>query len=231
MNWLDILFAVIIGWYTWNGLNTGLLAGLARLLGVLVGLAAALNLYRPLADEVNLKWNLVSKIGDFIPFLGKPAGGSAAGPGGAVEVFSPLAGGAGGLAAAPKAVFYGLQGIGESVTSSLAFGILDIICFFLIFLLVSKMVALGGSVAGKLSRIALLGPLDRAGGLLLGALKGCITAALLVAVLVSLQLPAAFISGGQKSTLFSLALQKSVLAPYFIKALTVFKITFPGWPV
>lgn len=231
MNWLDILFVVIIGWYTWNGLTTGLLAGLARLLGVLVGLAAALNFYRPLADTVNLKWNIASKIGDFIPILGKPAGGPAAGPGGAVEVFSPLAGGTGGLAAAPKAVFYGLQGIGESITRSLASGILDIICFFLIFLLVSKLVALGGAVAGKLSRMALLGPLDRVGGLLLGALKGCIIAALLVAVMVSLQLPAAFISGEQKASIFSLALQKSVLVPHFIKALTLFNITFPGWPV
>ncbi|HBV97909.1 MAG: hypothetical protein JL50_07515 [Peptococcaceae bacterium BICA1-7] len=228
MNWLDILFAVIIGWNTWSGLTTGLLAGLSRLLGVLVGLAAALNFYRPLADSVNLKWNLVSKIGDFMPFLGKPAGGQGAGPGGAVEVFSPLAGG---LAEAPRTLFLGLQSLGDSLARSLASGILDIICFFLIFLLVSKLIALGGSVAGKLSRMVLLGPLDRAGGLLLGALKGCIIAGLLVAVMVSLQLPAVIISGEQKTSFFSLALQKSVLVPHFIKALTIFNITFPGWPV
>lgn len=228
MNWLDILFAAIIGWNSWKGLKAGLVAGLARLLGVLVGLAAALNFYRPLADAVNLKWNLVSRLGDFIPFLGKPAGGV---PPGAMELLSPLSQGSGGLAAVPREMFLGLQGIGESVSRSLASGIIDIICFFIIFLLVSQLVALAGAAAGRISRLILLGPLDRAGGMLLGAVKGCIIAAVLVAVMIALQLPAAYITEGQKYSVFSLALQKSTLVPYFVKALSLFKITFPGWPV
>jgi membrane protein required for colicin V production len=228
MNWLDILFAVIIGWNIWRGLHNGLVAGLARLIGVLVGLAAALNFYRPLADTVNLKWNLVSRLGDFIPFWGK-SGSALPGTGGGVESISPPA--AGGLSAVPRELFLGLQGVGESVTRSLAAGILDVVCFFVIFLLVAKVVALLGTAAGKISRMTPLGLLDRAGGLLLGALKGCIIAAVLVAAMISLQLPAAYLSGGQKMSIFSLALQKSTLAPYFIKALSFFQINFPGWPV
>ncbi|MHB8155797.1 MAG: CvpA family protein [Desulfocucumaceae bacterium] len=230
MNWLDILFLAIMAWYTWTGLRTGLVVGLAKLLGALIGLAAALNFYRPLADAVNLKWNLVSAIGKLLPLPGKATGAVPPGSQGPAEIFFPFVGSPG-SPALPKMVSYSLHGIGESVTRMLASGILDILCFIILYLVVSKLVVVIGVVVSKMSRLLLLGPLDRAGGLVIGVVKGGIIVAILVAVIVSLQLPAAYIAGGQKPSLLSLALQKSTLAPFFFKALAYFKITFPGWPV
>lgn len=229
MNWLDVLFAVIIGWNAWMGLKTGLVAGLARLFGVLAGFAAALNFYRPLADTLNLKWNLVSTISGLLPGVSKAGGGKLP----PTDLFYPLMGppGATGAAAVPKAALTGLQGIGESVTRVLASGILDIICFIIIFWVVSKLIFLLGVMVGKAARLMFLGPVDRGAGLLLGAFKGFIIAMLLVALTISFQLPAAFISGGQKTSLLSLALQKSLLAPYFIQALAYLNINFPGWVI
>ncbi|MFZ5645059.1 MAG: CvpA family protein [Bacillota bacterium] len=226
MNWLDILFLGIIIWYAWRGLLTGLVVGLAKLFGALIGLAAALNFYRPLADAVNLKFNLVSAIGRFLPDPLKAGGGLFPELKSSVDII-PLV--TPGNVGTPNVAWYGLQGIGESVTKVLASGILDILCFIAIFLIVSNMVVIIGVIVGKISKIMLLGPLDRAGGLLLGAAKGGIIVAIVVAIVVSLQVPAAFIAGGQKPSLLSLALQKSFLAPYFIKALAYMKVAFPGW--
>ncbi|KJS03451.1 MAG: hypothetical protein VR68_01415 [Peptococcaceae bacterium BRH_c4a] len=229
MNWLDILFAVIIGWNAWMGLKSGLVAGLARLFGVLAGFAAALNFYRPLADTVNLKWNLVSAISGLLPGVSKAGAGKPP----PADLFFPLTGppGATGSAAVPKAVLSGLQGIGDSITRMLALGILDIICFIIIFLVVSRLIFSLGVIVGKAARLMFLGPVDRGAGLLLGTFKGVIIAMLVVALGISFQLPAAFISGGQKTSILSLALEKSLLAPYFIQALAYLNINFPGWVI
>lgn len=230
MNWLDILFAAVIVWNLWSGFTAGLVVGLARLLGLLLGFAAALNFYRPLADAVNLKWNIVSVIGTHFPSLGGSPGGPAYGPRSPVEIFFPPAAIDAGAAASNK-VFYGLQGIGDSVTRMLASGILDIICFFVIFLVVSKLIVIAGVVVARVSKMLFLGPLDRLGGLLMGLVKGGVIVAVLVAAIVSLQLPAAYISSGEKTSFLSLALQNSLLTPYFLKAMAFLKISFPGWPV
>ncbi|MCL6477923.1 MAG: CvpA family protein [Peptococcaceae bacterium] len=217
MNWLDIVILIIIAWYAWAGLRSGLVYSLARLLGVLIGLAAAFNFYRPLADTVNLKWDLVSTIKKWIPvsFLG-PEGGLS-GPGGQLL--------------APKGSFYGMQSLGESVSRLLASGMLDILCFIVIFLVVSKAVVILGSLIGKAAKMFLLGPVDRAGGLLLGAAKGCIIAGALVALVAVLQVPGELFSGPGRPSWIGLALQKSMMAPYFIKAMTLLNIHFPGWSI
>lgn len=225
MNWLDILILFIVGWYAWIGLKKGLVGGLAGLLGVLLGLAAAFNFYRPLADAVNLKWNLVSAIGKWIPVSVFGPGGGAPGP---ASLTMP---GAGSPVAAPKGVVYGLQGLGESLSRLLASGILDILCFIAIFLFVSAAVVILGTLLGKITRLLFLGPVDRFGGFLLGAAKGMIMAAILVALLNAVQLPAVFFSGGRNPNWIGLAIQKSVIAPYFIKALVIFNFKFPGWSI
>lgn len=230
MNWLDILIIFIVCWYAWAGLRSGLVGGLARLLGVFLGLAAAFNFYRPLADTVNLKWNLVSTLGKWIPVSAFGPGGKIPGPSDLIHSVKGLPG-AESQVAAPKEVLYSLHGLSESLTRVLASGILDILCFIAIFLAVSTAVVIMGMVLAKISRIFLLGPLDRAGGLLLGAVKGLVMAAVLVALLNAVQLPAAFFSGGKSSNWISLALQKSTIAPFFIKALVILNLKFPGWSI
>lgn len=229
MNWLDVLLLLIIGGYTWVGLRSGLIGGLARLLGVLLGLAAAFNLYRPLSDMVNLKWNLVGVIGKWFPFSSPGAGGRLPGADGLFMPGVPQAGG--GLLQAPKGSLFGLQGLGDSISGLLASGILDILCFILIYLVVSKGVFILGALVAKLSRLFFLGPVDRLGGAALGAVKGVILALVVVALGNSLQVPAAYISGGQGPNWISLALQKSVLVPYLVKALVVVNLKFPGWSI
>ncbi|MFZ5631957.1 MAG: CvpA family protein [Bacillota bacterium] len=218
MNWLDIVILIIVAWYAWIGLRSGLIGGLAGLLGVLIGLAAAFNFYRPLADTANLKWNLVSTIGKWIPVSAFGPRGSLPGSG---DLLHPLKG----------VSFYGIQSLGESVSRLLASGILDIICFIVIFLVVSRVVVILGVLIGKVAKMFFLGPVDRAGGMLLGTAKGCIIAGVAVALMAALQLPAALISGVDRPSWISLALQKSVIAPYFIKALAFLNIHFPGWSI
>lgn len=220
MNWLDILLIFIIIWNAWMGLRTGLLAGAARLAGALAGFAAALSFYQPLADAVNLKWNMVSIIGRLFTGGDKSAGGPPKLPG-AQDLFYP--------GTASSGIAKGLYGIGESISRVLASGILDIICFIIIFLAVSWIVSLAGVVMGIIARKAFLGPVDRAGGFLLGTAKGCVISAAVVALAISLQLPAAFFAGGKKTSFLTLALQKSALAPYFLKGFEYLKIHFPGW--
>ncbi|MFZ5649744.1 MAG: CvpA family protein [Bacillota bacterium] len=220
MNWLDILFVFVISWNTWMGLKTGLLAGASRLAGALAGLAAAPSFYQPLADAVNLKWNLVSDISRLFAGGERSAGGPFKVPG-TPDLFYPGP-------AAPGAV-KGLYGIGEPAARVLASAALDILCFIIIFLTVSWIVSLLGVVAGKIARIVFLGPVDRAGGAVLGAARGCVVSAVVMGLAVALQLPAAFFSGGKKTSFLTLALQKSVLAPYFLTGLEYLKVHFPGW--
>ncbi|MCL6612577.1 MAG: CvpA family protein [Peptococcaceae bacterium] len=224
-NWLDILISAIILGYAWMGFRTGLVGGLARLLGTLLGLAAALNFYRPLADTLNLKWNLVSAIKGLMPV---PAIGSRVKPPG-TDIFGPAGSGSQGIA--PKGTIYPLQGLGDSVAGAMASGVLDIICFIAILLAVSWAVKILGFLAGKIAGLLFLGPLDRLGGTLLGAAKGAVLAAVLVALANSLQAPAAFLTDGRHSDWVGMALQKSVLAPYFIKGLVILNVKFPGWGI
>lgn len=221
MNWLDIVFITLIGWNAWIGLKTGLVAGASRLIGVLAGFAAALSFYQPLADAVNLKWNLVSVISKWMFSGGNKSGGGPLKAPGSPDLFYP--------GPAEPGIFKGLSVIGESLSRVLASTILDIACFIIILMFVSGTISLLGVLAGKLFRVFFLGPVDRLGGTALGAAKGCVLSSVVVALAVSAQIPALFLSGGKNTTFLSLALQKSVLAPYFLKGLEYLKINFPGW--
>lgn len=227
-NWFDMLLVLIIGGYALIGFRTGFVGGLARLLGALLGLTAALNFYRPLSDTLNLKWNLVSAIGSWIPVSSLGARGRIPGQ----EILNPArVPGAESQLLAPKGALYSLQGLGESLTRVLASGILDILCFILIFLVVSWAVKTLGALFGKLARMFFLGPVDRAAGALLGAVKGGVIAGVLVALVNALQVPAGVLSGSSSSNWISLAFQKSALVPYFVKALVVLNVKFPGWGI
>ncbi len=214
MNWLDLIIMLTVAWYGWTGIKTGLVGGLARILGLFLGLAAAFQFHRPLADAANLKWNLVPALGKWLPV-------PAVGPGGLA--------GADGRFALPKGVLDGLGGPGVPLNQALASGILDLLSFIIIFLIVSKGAVIFGSILGNAVKMFLLGPVDRLGGFILGAAKGLVMSAVLVALMKILQLPAAVFSGGGNTDWISLALDKSVVAPYFVKALVILDVKLPGW--
>lgn len=207
------------------GLRTGLLGGLARLAGVFLGLAAAFNFYRALADMVNLKWNLAAAISRWFHFT--PSGAAPALSGGP----SVPAGGIPGAEGLIQGSRGALQGLGESAARVAGSGMLEIICFIAIFFVVSWAVGTAGAILGKVARLFFLGPADRIGGIALGAARGLVMALVLVALAGALEVPAAFMSGGLHSSWIGLALQKSVLAPYFVKALVVLNVKLPGWGI
>lgn len=185
MNWLDILFIVVIGWNSLVGFKTGIVVGLAKLLGVLTGLAAAFNFYQPLADAAIIKWS-------------------------------------------PKVWLQGFQGWGESVSTIISSLFIEILSFIVIYVAVSKVVVILGILLSKMAKLMLLGPIDRVGGAVLGSVKGVLIVAILVAMIKTLQFPIIFI-GGQESMWFSLALEKSLIVPYFTSAFDLFNVNFPGW--
>lgn len=185
MNWLDILFIIIIGWNGLVGFKTGIVVGLAKLLGVLTGLAAAFNFYQPLADAVMIKWN-------------------------------------------PKVWLQGLQGWGESISTMISSLFIEILSFIVIFLAVSKIVVILGILLSKVAKLMLLGPFDTIGGTVLGAVKGVLIVAILVALIKTVQFPMIFF-GGQETMWFNLALEKSLMVPYFTSAFDLLDVNFPGW--
>lgn len=203
MNWLDILILLIIAFYGFYGLRTGLVAGLAKLVGLVAGFIAAMNFYQPLSDMLNLKFNLVPLIFKLFPSLS--GAGSAASP---LSSLKPT-------------------GLGESVGGLIASGILDILCFVIILIVVTKGVEIAGIFLGKIARMFLLGPVDCLGGVALGVIKGLLASGILVALIKALQVPAGILPGGQNS-FFALMLQKSILAPYFLNILSLVSANFPA---
>ncbi|MEW6274527.1 MAG: CvpA family protein [Bacillota bacterium] len=67
MNWLDIVFLIIIAWSAWRGFAAGLIAGLARLAGLFLGLVMAFNYAVPLAQYADKQWHLQDKITGWWP--------------------------------------------------------------------------------------------------------------------------------------------------------------------
>lgn len=77
MNWLDLFLLWMIGWSTWRGVQTGLVAGLTRLCGLLVGLFLAREFQAPLAAYLRQQWPLDQWIKSW---FSAPAIGQAPGP-------------------------------------------------------------------------------------------------------------------------------------------------------
>ncbi|MFZ5597857.1 MAG: CvpA family protein [Bacillota bacterium] len=104
MNWLDVLFAAIIVWNVLAGAKNGLIKGMAKLLGLVAGAVAARIFYLPLADMVNLKWQLIPAIAKLLPGMDKLFPGAAAQP--------------------PPGLQAVAEGVGRSVSGIIAAGIL-----------------------------------------------------------------------------------------------------------
>lgn len=215
MNWFDIMLLIVIGGSAFLGLKSGLVRGLSRFLGFILGFAAALNFYQSLADTLNLKWQLSTIISDWLPFFGQ-------------DKKQALSGGQGQslLSDGPTGV---LAGLGDSLSNVFAAGILDILCFIAIFWLVSWGVRFVGSLLATMAKLFFLGPIDRIGGALLGAVNGGFLVLVLVGILKSMEGPLSFASGSQDPGFLAAGLAGSALVPFFTDILVVLDVRLPGF--
>ncbi|SHI67654.1 CvpA family protein [Desulfofundulus thermosubterraneus] len=153
MNWLDLVLLWIIAWSTWRGMQTGLVAGLARLCGLLVGLVLAREFQAPLAAYISRQWPLEQWLNSWIA---SPAIGLAPGS---------------------------LTGWNRY----LAQGLLEVLSFVVILLVAARLIGWLGQILAGAARFSLLGPVDRAGGLVLGIVRGVLAAGVLLAVILALK--------------------------------------------
>lgn len=235
MNWLDIVIVLILLLSVWRGYETGLVAGLARLLGLFLGLAAALTYNQSLAAYLNELWNLDEKIMRIFPSLQvmpTPASPQGFSQVKAVAAWQEQWGLTGSW---PGALQQGPVGdmarlIGESLSGLLARGLLEVLSFVIIFMVVSRLIYWGGSIMARLASFTFFGPLDRAGGIFLGLLRGTITVLILLALLVPLQLPALLMGGGTEGSWLARAMENSLVVPIFGHIIDTFNLTWPGLP-
>lgn len=177
MNWLDLFLLWIIGWSTWRGMQTGLVAGLARLCGLLVGLVLAREFQAPLAAYIRRQLPLEQWLNSWIA---SPAIGLAPGP---------------------------LSGWNRY----LAQGLLEVLSFVVILLVVARLIGWLGQLLAGAARFSFLGPVDRAGGLVLGIVRGVVAAAILLAVIFAVKNAAGSWVPGEPMTWLARAVEGSRL--------------------
>lgn len=69
MNFIDLIFAIALGWGIIKGLSNGVIREVAGLLGVVIGIWAGLRLAFVFADYYRENWELPEKIIPFIAFF------------------------------------------------------------------------------------------------------------------------------------------------------------------
>ncbi len=185
MNWLDWLILAILAFSAAQGMRYGLVGSVAKLAGILVGFGAAITYYRDLAAYLTIQWNLAEKI---LPLTKKILGfwfplKSTASPSLAPDVIlstgSPTA-----------SQLYPFSNYADYAAAALASTILNALCFLALLLAIVWAVNLAGFILTRIAAIAFLGPFNRLGGLLFGAVKG------LVVVMIFLTLISPFQSLG-----------------------------------
>jgi membrane protein required for colicin V production len=65
VNWLDLLLLWLIIWPAWRGVQTGLIASLARVCGLLIGLVLAREYHAPLAEYIGRHWPINQWLGSW----------------------------------------------------------------------------------------------------------------------------------------------------------------------
>lgn len=213
MTLLDGVAVIIIGWSVLSGLRTGLIAGVAKIMGTITGMAAAYYWYRPLVWYLDDNWALVPKAADFI--LEKLP---------LASIFGVTSGG-----------FMGFSGgnTQASLLTDLAYQlaslVLEIIAFIVILLVVAKVVARVLKMISGIAGGTPLGVLDRLAGLLLGLARGV----LIVFILALLTQPLATVNtlAHQESTEHSDDIKgKPKIMSYFNDTLEALDIYFSHWP-
>jgi len=191
LNWIDVTILVIIGWFAWRGLTTGLLKGIARLAGIFLGILVALKYDSQLADFVGSKWHLTEKLSKYLYFPTSWWNDS-------MSWWSSKG--------------YPYSGT-QIIPNTLPTHLLEIFAFILIFLVAYRLTYFVGSLLSKVARMAFLGPVDRLGGLALGLVNGLVIVMILAALLLPLQVPVSILSGGQTDNWYTRSVQRSVIIP------------------
>ncbi|MGQ9558649.1 MAG: CvpA family protein [Desulfurispora sp.] len=213
MNWLDWLLLAILLWLAWRGWQTGLVGAVTRVTAVVLGLALARQYYHPAALYLDRRWHLAALLDGLwsrqtaLPGAGAGTPALPGLPGGQAltglfhDLLLPAF--AGWPGAAPQLA---------QLKRALSVGLLELLCFLLIFWGVAYLVRLAGRAVTRLLGLALLGPVNRAGGMLLGLGTGLLLDLLLLAVLLHAHPAVAFLSStGSRPDWLGAALQHSLL--------------------
>ncbi|MFA5383272.1 MAG: CvpA family protein [Eubacteriales bacterium] len=204
MNWIDVTILVIIGWFAWRGLTTGLLKGIARLAGIFLGIVFAMKYDSQLADFAGSKWHLTEKLSNYFAFP--------------TDLWND------------SMPWWSSNGLsftgGEQIQNILSMRLLEIIAFLLIFLVVYQLTYFAGVILSQVARMAFIGPVDRLGGLALGLVNGLVIVLILVALLTPLQIPVSMLNGGQPDNWYTRSIQSSVIIPKCRQFLTPFEGKF-----
>lgn len=231
MNLVDLIIVALVAIGAFRGLRRGLVRSVLGLAGLVIGLVLASQLYRPLADYLELHYGTVSRMAAGItPHLplastvaATPAGESGA-LAGAIEnlplpelISRYLA-----AASEPAANLPGAATVGEALSHLLAGSIVGILCFVGIFIVTQVVTLLLASAISGLISITPLVVVDRLAGMALGAVYVAVILALVVGGLSLVSAMPGFAFVGP-------ALEGSQVAPFLLRAFEFFMPRVPGW--
>ncbi|MCG8402030.1 MAG: CvpA family protein [Firmicutes bacterium] len=222
MNWLDWIMITIVALSAWRGLRSGLIAGVARLLGLVLGVTAAFAGHKQLAAYLDRQWNWGGSIADFL---------TERLPG---EILQNALDGVA-LKNLPERATGGYipeqlaAGLSMDPLRQLAFSLLELLAFIMVAIAVYMLVTIVLNIISGAAANSFLSPLDRLGGLLLGLARGALVIIIAAAILDPLNYYSAA-AEGEKLGFLGRAVSGSVIMPYIQVVPETLKINFPGLP-
>ncbi|ACV65021.1 Colicin V production protein [Desulfofarcimen acetoxidans DSM 771] len=200
MNWLDIIFIIIIIYSAMIGFFTGLIKSLTKLISIIGGLFAAYKYYGELVAYINSVWHCEKIItswitnwlkSKYVPFYK-----------GDIPAISELSG-------------------------MLAVHILELTCFLFVFLAAYMIIKILGSFLSGITSLVFLKPVDRLMGSLVGIIKGTAVVLIFILVMTHLQLYADVFLGNEKLSYYlDQSINNSIMIPYGEKLLGMLKNFF-----
>lgn len=191
MNWLDWIIVATIIWSGLQGFWSGLVLSLTGFTGVIAGLAVSTSYYKPLAEYLALNWHLEER---FLPWQEKWFAGQ-------------------------DLVQRELNKANDYLTASIAYGILEVVSFIVLFMTIRFLFSIVGLVLTKMANIAFLGPLNKLGGLFWGVIKGLLMVVIVLTLLSYFQQQNLF--PNWQWGMLGTAFRESMLRPYFEPYLTM----------
>jgi uncharacterized membrane protein required for colicin V production len=223
MNWLDWLLMIIIGLSALQGLRTGLIAGVSRLLGLVAGIAAAYTWHRPLALYFDRQLGWGDSVANFLlKWLPQPLLQGMAGSLSLTDLkqFMPIKGMQKG-AAVGRDIPAGLADLAHQ----LALSLLELFSFIVLLIAITMVVSMIFRIFSGVIAVTPFGPLNRLGGLVLGLARG-ILIVLVIVMLLQQFMPA----GAGENGMLGRAAANSNFMPYVRQALDLLNLHFPGLP-
>lgn len=229
MNWIDWLFIVIIILSIWQGMRSGFIAAVAKLVGLVCGFIVAITGYRPLSVYIDQQWGWRDSIANFLleqiplPVLQGLYSNTN---------FNELQKLITAHDAESKTAFFPenmvLDGL-HNIANHLAITLLYIISFIALLLVISLLVTIILRMFSGAVSHTFLKPVDRFGGLVLGLVRGGIIV-LIIIVLLEPLLASGVIANGEKAGVLGQAVKNSFLIPYAWQVLNDLNLHFSIWP-